>query len=337
MPFVNTIACVRPPTVATIARCCKRFYLVGLCMLLIAMLLGTATWAIINFSATRALIPLIAVIILLSMVEGALVLAILQATNNKLLNDESHELPTLLSHSGPPKPSLIHPAFRDSNKNSPRNFPLPRERCLDITTPDNAPAIPVPDPYAATGMILRDSQTHRPLPPLPVKSAEAPAPPTHLEKVNDVTVLPLRIQKREIASVDTAVMRLCDAVEVESVESAAPKSGDFDKTPGHPHSMSEAEKIITGVGAERYHEQDDQENTEPAESKPLEHLVTEHQVPQTPIHLAAPVIMIQQPTPTTPKSNEYPAATLPNTPTIRLVSQYLEIPTKIGHGTRRKK
>lgn len=314
MPFVNAIACVRLPTLATIPRCCKRFYLLGLCMLLIAMLLGTATWAIINFSATRALIPLIVVNILLSMFEGALgmhffpscskrnadspppVLAILQATHKKPLNDEIHELPTLLSHPGPPKPSLIHPAFRDFNNgslNSPRNFALPRERCLDITTPDNAPAIPVPDPYAATGMILRDSQTHRPLHPLPVKSAEAPAPPTHLEKVNDVTVLPLRIQKRESASADTAVMRVCDAAEVESVESAAQKTGDFDKTPGYPHPMSEAEKIITGVGAERYHEKDGQENTKPAESKPLEHLVIEHQVPQTPIHLAAPVIMIQ--------------------------------------------
>lgn len=259
-------------------------------MLLIAILLATATWAIYNFSATRALNPLIVVNILLSMVEGALsmhifpscfernayspppVLAIIQATNKTPKDNESHELPTLSSHSGPPKPSLIHPAFRDFSNgslNSPRNSFLPRERYLDIATPDNAPAVPVPDSYAATGMILRDSKTLRPLPPLPVKSAEAPAPPTHLEKVNDVTVLPLRIQKREIASVDTAVMRLCDAVEVESVESAAPKSGDFDKTPGHPHSMSEAEKIITGVGAERYHEQDDQENTEPAESKPL--------------------------------------------------------------------
>ncbi|KAG9516530.1 hypothetical protein KCV07_g6734, partial [Aureobasidium melanogenum] len=95
------------------------------------MLLGTTTWAIINFNTTRALIPLIVATIPLSMIEGALVLAIIKVINIKSLDCESHDPTIPLNCAAPSYPAvpldqaLIHPAFRDYNEgslNSTRNF-----------------------------------------------------------------------------------------------------------------------------------------------------------------------------------------------------------------------
>ncbi|KAG9711308.1 hypothetical protein KCU69_g78, partial [Aureobasidium melanogenum] len=52
--------------------------------------------------------------------------------------------------------------------------------------------------------------------------------------------------------------------------------------------------------------------------------------------LVTPAIVNQQPTPTTPKLIQYPAATLARTPTIHLVNPYLEIPVMTRYGSRRK-
>ncbi|KAG9857945.1 hypothetical protein KCU98_g504, partial [Aureobasidium melanogenum] len=319
-------------------------FLLSLCVFLIAMLLGTATWASIMFHTTRALVPLIAAIILLSMIEGALVLATIQATNKTPMDYESHDLFTVLNRAASANPArpldqaLIHPAFRDYNQgslNSTRNLSLPREHCSDVTFPATAPVIPVPGPYVPTGIITRSISAHRPLPPLPAKPDDAPVPPPHVEnvKVNDVTILPLRIQKRDSATSESAVKRPEDVVDVKTVGKIGPKPGAFDATPVDLSSISEAEKIITGVGAEQSIEEEDQVRVEPTESG----RGIESQAPQTPIHLVAPIIVVQQPTPTTPKSIQYPAATLATTPTIRLVSPYLEIPGRTGYGSRRKK
>ncbi|KAH0346160.1 hypothetical protein KCU83_g7517, partial [Aureobasidium melanogenum] len=309
------------------------------------MLLGTTTWAIINFNTTKALIPLIVATILLSMIEGVLVLAIIKAINNKPLDCESHDPPLHLGCTAPSDPAgpldqaLIHPAFRDYSEgslNSTRNFSLPRERCLDVMPACNAPVIPVPRPFRATGTISRTMSTHRPLPPLPVEPDSPPTPPPHLEEVNDVTILPLRVQKRDSASGETAVKRPED-VEVKSCEKLRPKPAQFDLTPCYPSFMSEAEKIITGLASEQDSEEVDQDITDEAKSKPLESPSTELQTLQTPLHLVTPAIVVQQLTHTTPKSIQCPAATLARTPTIRLVNPYLEIPAMTGYGSRRKK
>ncbi|KAH0365918.1 hypothetical protein KCU65_g5714, partial [Aureobasidium melanogenum] len=270
------------------------------------------------------------------------VLAVIQNINTTPKDYESHELPTLSYRTAPTHPTVpfdetpIHPAFRgcsNGSANSTRNFSLPRERCLDVVPPTNGPVIPIPGPYVATGIVSRVTSTCRPLPPLPLKDDNAPVPPPHLEKVTDMTILPLRIHKRESASADTAVKRVCDDVDVEPTGGLSPQPGYFDKTPGYPHSMSEAEKVITGVAAEQNVEEDDRE----IKDKPIEDPATEPQLPQTPTHLLAPIIVVQQATPTTSSFSDYPTAPLAGTSTIRLVSQYLELPTKTGHGGRRKK
>ncbi|KAG9753021.1 hypothetical protein KCU73_g5972, partial [Aureobasidium melanogenum] len=299
------------------------------------MLLGTTTWAIINFNTTRALIPLIVATILLSMIEGALVFAVIKAINIKPLDCESHDPPILLNRAAPSSPAgpldlaLIHPAFRDYNEgslNSTRNFSLPKKRCLDVMSTCNASAIPIPRPYPATGTISCTMSIHRPLPSLPVEPNNAPKPPPRLEEVDNVTTLPLNIQKRDSATDKTAV-KLPEHV----VEKAGSRPGAFDATPVDLSSMSEAEKIITGVGAEQIIEQE-QTRVEPTENDR-----TESQAPQTPDQLVAPIIVIQQATPTTPKSIQYPGTTLAKTPTIRLVNPYLEIPAMTRHGSHRKK
>ncbi|KAH0170405.1 hypothetical protein KCU67_g2657, partial [Aureobasidium melanogenum] len=299
------------------------------------MLLGTTTWAIINFNTTRALIPLIVATILLSMIEGALVFAVIKAINLKPLDCESHDPPILLDRAAPSSPAgffdraLIDPAFRhysEGSLSSTRNFSQPRERCLDIMPACNAPAISVPRPDFATDTISRTMSTRSPLPPLPAESDNAPGPPPHFEEVNNVTILSLRIQKRDSATDKTAV-KLPEHV----VEKAGSRPGAFDATPVDLSSMSEAEKIITGVGAEQIIEQ------ERTRVEPTENDRTESQAPQTPDRLVAPIIVIQQATPTTPKSIQYPGTTLAKTPTIRLVNPYLEIPATTIHGSHRKK
>ncbi|KAG9760161.1 hypothetical protein KCU73_g3032, partial [Aureobasidium melanogenum] len=300
------------------------------------MLLGTTTWTIIIFNTTRALIPLIVATILLSMIEGALVFAVIKAINIKPLDCESHDPPILLNRAAPSNPAgsldraLIHPAFRhysEGSLSSTRNFSQLRERCLDIMPACNAPAISVPRPDLATDTISRTMSTHRPVPPLPAESDNAPAPLPHLEEVNDITILPLHIQKRDSATDETAVKLPEDVV-----EKAGSKPGAFDATPIDLSSMSEAEKIITGHAAEQDIQEEIQARVEPNESDR-----TESQTPQTPDQLVAPIIVIQEATPTTPKSIQYPRTTLAKTPTIPLVNPYLEIPAMTRHGSHRKK
>ncbi|KAG9516525.1 hypothetical protein KCV07_g6733, partial [Aureobasidium melanogenum] len=171
---------------------------------------------------------------------------------------------------------------------------------------------------------------HRPLPPLPAEPDNAPAPLSHLEEVNDVTILTLHIQKRDSATGETAV-KLSEDVEVKSGAKPGPKSRVFNITPVDLSIISEAEKIITGVGAEQILEQE-QTRVEPTENdRP------ESQAPQTPDQLVAPIVVIQQATSTTPKSIQYPGTTLARTPTIRLVNPYLKIPVMTRHGSHRKK
>ncbi|KAG9711310.1 hypothetical protein KCU69_g77, partial [Aureobasidium melanogenum] len=278
----DALACLRLPSFSAMGSCCKRMYPLCLCAFIISMLLGTTTWAMINFNTTKALIPLIVATILLSMIEGALgmhlpVFAVIKAINNKPLC-ESHDPPILLNCAAPSNPAgpldqaLIHPAFRDYNEgslNSTHDSSHPREGCMDVMSACNAPAIPVPRPYLATGTISRTMSTHRPLPPLPVEPNNAPAPPPHLEEVSEVTILPLRVQKRNSTASDTAVKRTPDDVDVKSAEKPGPKPGDFDMTPGYPFPMSEAEKAITGLASEQDIQEVDQELTDEVKCKPL--------------------------------------------------------------------
>lgn len=215
--------------------------------------------------------------------------------------------------------------------NGTRNFSIPRERCLDISPPADALSIPVPAPYVATGMDLRNTSICRPLPPLPVETNNVPAPPPHLEGVNDMTVFSLRIQKRESAVVDTAIKPGDDAIDVESIEKAELKSGAFDKTPAQLTHMSMAEQIITGVAAAHNYKEENDFLTDEVKNNSGESHENELQAPRTPARLIAPAIVIQQPTPTTPKSFDCPSATSTKT-TIRLVSPFLEIPAMTGHG-----
>ncbi|KAG9528145.1 hypothetical protein KCU93_g4561, partial [Aureobasidium melanogenum] len=272
--------------------------------------------------------------------------AIIKAINNKPLDCESHDPPILLNraaYSSPAKPldlALIHPAFRDYNEgslNSPRNLSLPRERCLDVTPPTNAAAIPIPRAYLATDTISRTMSTYRPLLPLPVELGNAPTPPPHLEEVNEVSILRLRIAKRDSATSQTVVERPEIVVAIKSEEKPGSKSGAFDTTPSCPYSMSEAEKIITGLVSEQDIQEVDQNITNEVECKPIGSPTTETQAPQTPARLDTPIILVQQATPTTPKSIQYPVAALEKTLTIRLVSPFLELPGRSGHGSRRKK
>ncbi|KAH0384077.1 hypothetical protein KCU92_g4767, partial [Aureobasidium melanogenum] len=302
------------------------------------MLLGTTTWAIIIFNTTRALIPLIVATILLSMIEGALVFAVIKAINIKPLDCESHDPPILLNRAAPSNPAgsldraLIRPAFRhysEGSLSSTRNFSQPRERVLDIMPACNASVIPISRPYSATGTISRTMSIHRPLPPLPVEPNNLPKPPPRLEEVNDVTILPLRIQKRDSATGETAV-KLSEDVVVESGEKPGPKSGVFNTTPVDLSVISEAERIITGLASEQDYHGIDQDIT-------FASTTNETQAPQTPARLDTPIILVQQATPTTPKSIQYPVAALEKTSTIRLVSPLLELPGRSGHGYRRKK
>lgn len=267
------------------------------------------------------------------------VLAIIKAINIKSPDCESHDPTIPLNCAAPSYPAapldqaLIHPAFRDYNEgslNSTRNFTQLRERCLDFMPACNAPAKSVPRPNLATDTISRTMSIHRPLPPLPAEPDNAPAPPSHLEEVNDVTILTLHIQKRDSATGETAV-KLSEDVEVKSGAKPGPKSRVFNITPVDLSLISEAEKIITGVGAEQILEQK-QTRVEPTENDR-----TESQAPQTPDQLVAPIIVIQQATPTTPKSILDPGTTLAKTQTIRLVNPYLEIPAMTRHGSHRKK
>ncbi|KAG9606357.1 hypothetical protein KCU97_g66, partial [Aureobasidium melanogenum] len=256
----DALACMRLPSFSAMGSCCKRLYLLCLCAFIISMLLGTTTWANINFNTTKALIPLIVATILPSMIEGVLVLAIIKAINNKPLDCESHDPPLHLGCTAPSDPAgpldqaLIHPAFRDYSEgslNSTRNFSLPRERCLDVMPACNAPASPIPRPYLATDTISRIMNTHRPLPPLPFEPNNAPTPPPHLEVVSDVTIFPLCIQKRDSATSETAVKRSEDVVNIKSDEVLESKPARFNSGPGYPSSMSEAEKIIIGLASEQ--------------------------------------------------------------------------------------
>lgn len=231
--------------------------------------------------------------------------------------------------------ALIHPAFRDSNIGSSvtsRNFSLPRERCLDVVPSCDAPAIPVPRPYVATGMLAPTSCTHRPLPPLPANYDDLEAPLPHDEEIDDVTILPLCIERRE-----SAVKQSTKDVDVESGKNSGPKPGAFNNTPVQPTYMSKAEQVITGIEAEQHVQEVTQEAAPSMENSCPESPNTELQTPQTPTHLIAPAIVVQEPTPTTPKSIQYPAPTLAGISTIRLVSPHLELPAMTGHCPRRQK
>lgn len=274
------------------------------------------------------------------------VLATLQSVNKKPMDYESQDQPTHVNgaapsdRAGPLNQALVHPAYRDYNMSSldsTRNFSLPRERCLDPATPANTPAIPIPHAYVATGIISSDMSTRRPLPPLPVEPNDIPVPPSRLEEVNDMTVLPLRVQKRECAVIDTAVTPPVHGCDVKSEEKPKSMPGDHDKIPVQFTHISMAEQIITGVAADQYPKDIDHETAKSIEKSLPEGPEVELQAPQTPARLVAPAIFVQQPTPTTPKVIDYPSATLAETSTIRLVSPFLEIPAMTGRCPRRKK
>ncbi|KAH0146778.1 hypothetical protein KCU67_g12112, partial [Aureobasidium melanogenum] len=122
--------------------------------------------------------------------------------------------------------------------------------------------------------------------------------------------------------------------ELKNNEKAGSRPGAFDATPVDLSSMSEAEKIITGVGAEQSIEQDQ------ARVEPTENDRTESQAPQTPDQLVAPIIVIQQATPTTPRSIQYPAAIITATMGTHLEPGTFNIITPAQHEpitTHRKK
>lgn len=150
-----------------------------------------------------------------------------------------------------------------------------------------------------------------------------------------MTVFPLRIQTRGSTVVDTSIKPDDDDVDVQSVEKAGPKPGAFDKTPTYLAHMSMAEQIITGVAAAHNYKEEHDDLTDAVKDNSGESHKTELQAPRTPTRLVAPAIIIQQPTPTTPKSSDCPSATSTKT-TIRLVSPFLEIPAMTGHGFRHK-
>ncbi|KAK5999421.1 hypothetical protein QM012_005546 [Aureobasidium pullulans] len=242
MSFKDAFIRLHLPFISSMATCCKKLYLLCLYVLLVSILLRTAVWGAIMFHTSRALVPLIVAMTLLSMVEGALVLATFQAINKK---PSGYELPENSPYAGHPFHNLIHPAFRECYKDSldaTRNFSLPRERCLDIVTPANAPTIPIPGAYVATGIVSRIMSTCRPLPQFPVDSEDIPARPTQLAGINDVTILPLRIQKRDSISIHTDGEQSTNISDVKSLKS-------HDKAHSHISPTTEARGATTGHAA----------------------------------------------------------------------------------------
>ncbi|THY13356.1 hypothetical protein D6D01_08371 [Aureobasidium pullulans] len=146
----------------------KTIYL-SLAMLILIGLIGTMIWTSLYLHKTVIVICLLVGIVCLSMLLGALVLTTINLHLKQEHVYERHDSPDLL---------LVHPAFRNdfrdhlSKGGIPRNFSIPRERCID-NKERTSPTFPKPastDSVATGESIDYENQPAagcRPLPILP--------------------------------------------------------------------------------------------------------------------------------------------------------------------------
>ncbi|THZ09922.1 hypothetical protein D6C95_00924 [Aureobasidium pullulans] len=146
----------------------KTIYL-SLAMLILIGLIGTMIWASLYLHKTIIVISLLVGIVCISMLLGALVLTTINLHLKQEHIYERQDSPDLL---------LVHPAFRNdfrdhlSKGGIPRNFSIPRERCID-NKERTSPTLPKPasSAFVATGMNVKYEKKHavgcRPLPTLP--------------------------------------------------------------------------------------------------------------------------------------------------------------------------
>ncbi|THW82950.1 hypothetical protein D6D17_09354 [Aureobasidium pullulans] len=146
----------------------KTIYL-SLAMLILIGLIGTMIWASLYLHKTIIVISLLVGIVCISMLLGALVLTTINLYLKQEHVYERQDSPDLL---------LVHPAFRNdfrdhlSKGGIPRNFSIPRERCID-NKERTSPTLPKPasTDFVATGMSVdyerKPPAGCRPLPTLP--------------------------------------------------------------------------------------------------------------------------------------------------------------------------
>ncbi|THY72629.1 hypothetical protein D6C87_02471 [Aureobasidium pullulans] len=177
MALLTLFSSMRMPEPCGWSAAVKKTIYLSLVMLILIGLIGTMIWASLYLHKTIIVISLLVGIVCISMLLGALVLTTINLHLKQEHDYERQDSPDLL---------LIHPAFRNdfrdhlSKGGIPRNFSIPRERCID-NKERTSPTLPKPASLAfvATGMSIKYEKKPavgcRPLPTLPTttKAVEA--------------------------------------------------------------------------------------------------------------------------------------------------------------------